>query len=330
MTYRRNLIIALGATALVSPLANFAQPSRRVRRVGFLSSRGRPATLETDRFGAFAQGMRSLGYTEGGDLTIEWRFADGKYERLSELASDLVRLKVDAIVTDGTPATIAAQKASATIPIVMGAVADPVGSGLVKSLGRPGGNTTGITNIGDLLSSKNLGWLLGMVPTLSRVAVLVNPDNQSHIAILKYVRDDAKKSALTVLPMEARSLPEITEAFAQMVREKAGAVVILIDPYFNQQQQQIAVLAEKYRLPSIEAVRGYAEAGGLMSYGQNLSESYRRAATYVDKILKGAKPGNLPVEQSTSFELFVNGKTARALGLKIPQSILISAAQIIE
>jgi len=274
--------------------------------------------------------MEALGYAEGRNMVIEWRFADGKYERLLELAAELARLQVDSIVTDGTPATIAAQKASAAIPIVMGAVADPVGSGLVKSLGRPGGNTTGLSNIGAEVSSKNLESLLRMVPALTRVALLVNPDNQSHSAILKNVQDAAQKAKLKVLPIESRTQTEIDSAFFRMAREKVGAVIILIDPYFNQQQRQIAELAAKHRLPSIASVRGYAEAGGLMSYGQNLADSYRRAATYVDKIFKGAKPGDLPVEQSTRLEMFINRKTAKALGITIPQELLIRADEVIE
>ena len=331
MKNRRKLVVSIGAGSFIGwSIEAKAQPKERVWRIGFLSSRDRPPLIESDRFGAFVSGMNVLGYAEGRNLVIEWRFANGKYSSLPELASELVRLKVDAIVTDGTPATVAAQKASTSIPIIMGAVADPVGSGLVKSLARPGGNTTGLTNIGAELSTKNLEWLRDMVPTLSRVALLINPDNLSHGAILKNVRDAAQKAGLMVFAVEARSPTEIVGGFVEINRQKAGAVIILIDPYFNQQQRQIAELAEKFRLPSIASSAGYPEAGGLMSYGQDLSKSYRRAASFADKIFKGVNPRDIPVEQSTHFEFVINGKTAKALGLSIPLSLLISVDKVIE
>ena len=330
MNRRRNLLIALGAAALAAPLRTFAQQAGKVWRIGFLSSIARPVSLDAHYYGAFLRGMRELGYVEGKNLVIEWRFAEGKYERLAVLAAELVQLKVDVIVTAGTPATGVAQKATTTIPIVMGTVGDPVGSGFVKSLARPGGNITGLSEIAVDLSPKLLEMLISMVPKLSRVAVLMNPGNSSHATRLKSIQAAAQAVSVTILPAEARTAKEIENAFSMMAQKKTGAVIVMVDALFNQQVRQIAELAAKNRLPTISGLREYVEAGGLMSYGQNLADNFRRAATYVDKILKGAKPGDLPVEQPTNFELFINGKTAKALGLKIPQSLLISADKVIE
>jgi len=326
---RRDLLIALGAGALAAPFASFAQQGK-VWRIGFLSQRDRPDSLDTDTCGAFPRGMRELGYVEGKNLVIEWRFADNKVERLPSMASELVRLKVDVIVAQGAPAISAAQKATTTIPIVIGSTADPVGSGFVKSLAHPGGNTTGLSTASGDVSSKYLEMLLSMVPKISRVAVLMNPDSASQFPILKIVQATAQKTNVRILSVEARTPAEIDNAFSVMIRENAQALIVLRDALFNQQVHQIAELATKSRLPSITAVREYVEAGGLMSYGTSLSDAIRRAATYVDKILKGAKPGDLPVEQPTKFELFINRRTAKALGLTIPQSLLISADKVIE
>ena len=313
------------------PVCSFAQQQGKVWRVGFLSQRRHVDFLDSDYYyGPFRQGMRELGYVEGKNLVIEWRSAEGKFERLPDLAAELVQLKVDVIVTAGTPAISAAQKATTTIPIVMGSAGDPVGSGFVKSLARPGGNITGLSNMVVDLGPKHLEMLRSMVPKLSRVAVLVNPSNSSHATILKSVQAAAQKTNIKVLPAEARTPQEIESAFSTMTQGNVGAVLVAIDAFFIQQGRQIAELAAKHRLPSMSASREYVEAGGLMSYGQNLADNYRRAATYVDKILKGAKPGDLPVEQPTKFELIINGKTAKALGLTIPQSLLISADKVIE
>jgi putative ABC transport system substrate-binding protein len=330
MNNRRKLLVVLGAGALAVPLSSFAQQQRKVWRVGFLSPRRRPASLDTDYFGAFPRGMRDLGYVEGKNLVIEWRFADGKFEHLPGLAAELVRLKVDVIVAAGPPAIVAAQKATTTIPIVIVTSIDPVDAGLVKSLARPGGNITGISNLSGEVSPKHLELLLTMVPKLSRVAVLVNPANSAHATMLKNVQAAAQKAHVKVLPVEARTLQEIETAFSVMTKENAGAIIVGLDPFFNQQVRQIAELAAKHRLPSISAYAVYAEGGGLMSYGSSLTDNFRRAATYVDKILKGANPGDLPVEQPTKFELFINRKTAKALGLTIPQSLLISTGKVIE
>ena len=330
MNTRRKLVVALGASALASPFASFAQEVGKVWRVGFLASRNRPASIESDEFGAFPKGMRELGYVEGKNLVIEWRFAEGKFERLAGLAAELVKLKVDVIVTQSTPATSAAQKATATIPIVMSAVGDPVGSGFITSLVRPGRNITGLANMIVELGGKHLEMLSNAVPKLSRVAVLLNPDNESNPATLKTIRAAAQKTNIKILSVEARTPPEIETAFATMVRERARAMILAQDTVFVSQRRRIAELAIKNRLPSIGATQNFAEDGILMTYGTNFADLFRRAATHVDKILKGAKPAELPVEQPTKFELVINMKTAKALGIKIPQSLLVSADRVIE
>jgi putative ABC transport system substrate-binding protein len=329
MNNRRKLVIALGASALTAPFGSFAQQQSKIWRVGFLTTR-RIESLDSDDYGAFPRGMRELGYVEGKNLLIEWRSADGKSERLPGLAAELVQLKVDVIVAAGTPAISAAQRATATLPIVMGSVGDPVGSGFVQSLTRPGGNITGLSILTGDLGSKYLEMLLSMAPKLSRVAFLLNPDNASDRISLSNVQAAAQKLGIKFLPVEARTVQGIEHAFAMMGQQNAGGGVVGGDGYFVQQGGQIAELAVKKRLPSVSPYRGYVEAGGLMSYGSNVADSYRRAATYVDKILKGAKPADLPVEQPTKFELFINRKTAKALGLTIPQSLLISADKVIE
>jgi putative ABC transport system substrate-binding protein len=330
MISRRQLLITLGAGSLATAFASLAQPQGKVWRVGYLATRARPISLDTDYAGVFLRGMRELGYIEGKNLIVEWRFAEGRTELLPVLAAELVRLQVDVIVTSGAAAAIAAQKATATIPIVFPNTGDPVGAGFVKSLARPGGNMTGLSNISGDIVAKHLEMLHSMVPKLSRVAVLWNPSNKFNISNLERVQSAAQRTSVKILPVEARTEPEIDKAFSAMAQDKAGAVIVINDTFFIQQQRQIAELAAKHRLPSIAAIREYAEAGGLMSYGSNRADNIRRVATYVDKIFKGAKPADLPVEQPTKFELVINGKTAKALGLKIPQSLLTSADKVIE
>ena len=331
MTTRRTLLQALLARIALAPVASFAQQQGRVWRIGWLSSSKQPASVDFGATGAaFSQGMRELGYVEGENLVIERRYAAGNYERLPGLAAELLQLKVDVIVTGGIQASSAAQKATATTPIVMANVADPVGSGLVHSLARPGGNITGLTNISRELAPKQLQMLLSLAPKLSNVAILVNPANSFHAAVLDHIRTAARPLGVKVLPVEARTPQEIENAFSMMRQQNAGAAIVQADPFFIVQYRQIAGLAVKNRLPSIAGFGEFPEAGGLMSYGASLTDQVRRAAIYVDKIFKGAKPGDLPVEQPTTFELIINGKTAKALGLTIPQSLLISADKVIE
>ena len=330
MITRRELLIAIGTSALTAPLISIAQQQSRLWRVGFLAPR-KPLSLESDAYGAFVLGMRELGYVEGKNLVIEWRLADGKVERLPELAAELVRLKVDVIGTSGPQAASAAQKATATIPIVMLTISvDPVREGLVKSLARPEGNITGLANLSGDLSPKLLEMLLSVVPRLSRVAVLLNPTNPGHSAVLKDIQSAAQKFGVSIAPVQAQTPAEIGAAFSTMTKENSEAVIVSLDGIFVQQRRQIADLAAKNRIPSISTFIEYVQDGGLISYGPNLADQYRRGASYVDKILKGAKPGDLPVEQATKFELFINRKTAKVLGLTIPQTLLISADKVIE
>jgi putative ABC transport system substrate-binding protein len=330
MNNRRKLVIALGAGTLASPFGSFAQQGK-VWRIGFLSPRSRPSSMETDyQFGPMLRDMRELGYVEGKNLVIEWRFADGKYERFVGMAAELVQSKVDVIVTGGPTATSAAQKVTATIPIVMGGSGDPVSEGFVKSLSRPGGNITGLSSITAETSPKQLEMLVNMVPKLSLVAVLVNPTNVSQAMVLSSVQAAAQTMRVKILPVQARTAPEIEQAFSVMVGKKVGAFIAAAgDALVRENARQVADLGIKHRLPSVAAFRGYPEVGGLMSYGPSLSD-IRRVAAYVDKIFKGAKPADLPVEQPTKFELLINGKTAKTLGLKIPQSLLVMADKVIE
>lgn len=330
MNNRRKLLVALGVSALAAPFASSAQQQGKVWRVGFLSARSRPVSLDSDEYGGFPQGMRELGYVEGKNLVIDWRYAEGKYERLPELVAELVGLKVDVVVAAGSPVISAAQKAGTTVPIVAVNAQDPVGSGFIKSLAHPGGNITGLSSLAVDIGPKHLEMLLAMVPKLSRVAVLVNFDNPSHPATLKNIQAAAQKANAKAFPVDARTAPEIEKAFSAMPREKAGAVIVARDALFLQQARQIAELAAKNRLPTISGIREHMEAGGLIIYGPNSTDSFRRAATYVDKILKGAKPGDLPVEQPTRFELIVNMKTAKTLGIEFPNSILVQATKVIE
>lgn len=328
---RRDTVLALVVLGAL-PLGSLAQQQGKIWRVGFLGQSTRPASVDSHRIGAFTQGMRELGYVEGRNLTIEWRFADGELERLPGLAAELVRLKVDAIVAGGLEAPLAVQKLTTTIPIVFVGPSDPVGAGLVKSLARPGGNITGPSNISGKLSSKRLELLLTMVSKLSRVAFLVNPSVPAPLLAntLERVQAAGQKLRLTILRMDAQTPREIETAFSRMVREKAGALMVPISTFFQNQRNQIAELSAKHRLPSMTADRIYPEAGCLMSYGNSLADDFRRAATYVDKIFRGAKPGDLPVEQPTKFELVINRKTAKSLGLTIPQELLLLADQVIE
>ena len=329
MITRRDFVGAVGA-AVLTPLCGFAQQPGKVWRVGFLAM-GRVDLVDSDyTYGPLTQGLRELGYVLGKNLVIEWRSAEGKYERLPELAAELVRLKVDVLAANGTPASFAAQKATTSIPIVMVNVADPVGAGLVKSLARPEGNSTGLSNMINELGPKVLEMLRGMKPKVNRVAVLLNPANAANILVLKDVQAAAQKLSVKIQPVEASTVAEITSAFAMMARQNAEALVVLREPFFQQQRNQIVALAAKQRLPAIGTYGEFVEAGGLMAYGANLGEINRRAATYINKIFKGVKPSDLPVEQPTRFDMVVNLKTAKALGLTVPPVIMVQATKVIE
>jgi putative tryptophan/tyrosine transport system substrate-binding protein len=327
---RREFIALLGGAAAAWPLAARAQRQRKIWRVGFLAMPLRPAVLESSRYAAFAQGMRKLGYVEGDNLAIEYRFAEGETERLSNLVAELLELKPDVLVVAGTQAVGAAQEATTSIPIVMATTNDPIGSGFVQGLARPGGNITGLSNLSTDLSPKLMEMLRSIAPKLSRVAILVNPTNQSHAPVVASLRAAAQGVNLEIGTVEAATPQEIESAFTSMNQQNPGAVIVAADAFFIQQGRQIADLALKRRMPSVFSFREQVDAGGLMSYGQHLVDNFRRAATYVDKIFKGAKPADLPVEQSTKLELVINLRIAKALGLTIPPELLVLATEVIE
>jgi len=329
MINRRILLWAFVLLAIPAATRAFAQQTR-IWHVGFLALPERPEPVESSRFGAFARGMHELGYAEGKDLSIEWRFAGGDLDRLAELADDLVKRKVDVLVAASTRAILAAQKATTTIPIVVANANDPVGSGFVDSFGRPGHNITGLSSLSTDLGPKVVEMLRTVAPKVARVAILTNPTNSSNAAIVKSVQAALQEAKVASLALEATQAAEIEQAFSTMSQQKADAVVVAADTVFVEQRHQIAELTERYRLPSMFSFREHAEAGGLMSYGQSLTDGYRRAATYVDRILKGASPSSLPIEQSTKLELVVNLKTARLLGLDVPPALLTLADEVIE
>ena len=326
MTARRRFIFASLAFCL-SPGAR-AQPAGKVRRIGVLWPGD--SSLPNPRIEGLRQGLRELGYIEGQNLVIVYRYAEGKYERLPALAADLVREKVEVIVGAGAPAISAAQKATATIPIVIGTAGDPVGTGFAKSLAHPGGNITGLSDLSSDLGSKLLDLLVSAVPGLSHVGVLTNPGNSSHDTILVSIRGAAGKIGVKILHMTAQSPQQIDRAFPAMSRANVKAVIAAADPLFNNQMPQISRLALKHRMPSISGFLPFVEDGGMLSYGPDFAANFRRAAAFVDKILKGAKPGDLPIEQSARIGMMINLKTARALGIRIPQPLLVRADRVIE
>jgi len=307
-----------------------AQQAGEAPRVGYISPGSSSNSFRQHRFEAFRQGLRDLGYVEGRNVVLEPRWAEGEYARYPSFAADLIRLKVAAIVTVGGAATKAAKQVTSTTPIVMSVVIDPVGSGLVPSLARPGSNLTGTSIMGNDLVAKQFELLKEVAPNVSRMAVLWNPDNPSLRVAMGHANAAARSLGVDLQLVEARNPQEIDRAFAVMSREHVGAVVVLPDAIYGNQFKQIVKLAAQRRLPAIYLQNENAEAGGLMVYGPNLLHLERRAATFVDKILKGAKPGDLPVEQPTKFDLIINLKTAKALGLTIPQSVLLRADQVIE
>lgn len=327
------VLAAIGATGATgaAALRAFAQAPARVRLIGFLTPRSQPVPPARDAFfDAFEKGMRVLGYVEGKNLAIERRYADGKSPLLAEFAAELAGLKVEVIVAYGTAAVKAAQSATGRIPIVIAAAVDPVGSGLVASLARPGGNTTGLSAIGVDLSPKHLELLRAVLPRLTRVALLVNPDNASNAAVEKNVERAANGFGIEVIAVAARSPQEIPMAFEAAARHKAGAVIVAGDAFFSGQGALLAEASVRQRMPSIGIYETHVKAGALMSYGQDIADYHRQSAAFVDRILKGAKPADLPVEQPTRIDFVINAKTARALGLAIPQSILLRADRVIE
>ena len=326
---RRAFISGVTVGLVAAPLAAAAQPARKVWRIGYLSV----VSVETDRswVTAFRDGLRELGYREGENTVLELRHASQRLEALPGLAADLVRLQVDVLVANGTPAILAARNARPDLPIVMAVNGDPVGAGLVTSLARPGGTITGNSDGHADLGPKRLEILKAAVPSASRVAVVWNPATPQAVRQLANVRAAAPGLGVTLLPFEVGGPGELDQIFARIGKERAGAVFIIPDQSWAQgQEKRIAALAIKSRLPTMGTVREQAAGGILMSYGANFHQLWRSAATYVDKILKGAKPADLPVEQPTQFELVINLKTAKAIGLTIPRSLLLQANRVIE
>ncbi len=327
---RLELIVTLAIALVTAPLAADAQPAAKVYRIGLLGSLPPTAPGASRIWEGFFQGLRELGYVEGQNILIEGRFYGERTERLPALAAELVRIKVDVIVAQGPPAPEAAQRATSTIPIVMTVHQDPVGSGLVASLARPGRNVTGLSVLTTELVGKRLQLLKEAVPGISRVAVLLDPTHPTAALQLREADVAARSLKVQLHVLEARAPSDFAAAFSAMTKDRAGGLIVLGTLMFFVQRTRIVELAAQSRLPAIYGAKESAEAGGLMAYGPNLRESYRRAATYVAKILKGAKPGDLPIEQPAKFEFVVNMKTAKALGLTIPPSLLLRADQVIE
>ena len=327
---RREFITLIGGAAAAWPMAARSQQAARVWRIGFVGGGPRPPALGSSVYASFLRGMQEIGYTEGKDFLVEWRFAEGRFQLFPDLLAELVRAKVDVIVLGTSAAVTAAQRTTSTVPIVMASSIDPVGRGYIASLAYPGGNVTGLASSQEQTAPKQLELLSKAAPNRLRIGYLVNPSNPDHASLMKYAQQAAQQAGLAIIPVELQKPEEVSMAFSKLISAQAGAAIVPGDAFFFSQRQQLAELALIYRLPTMFAHREYAEAGGLMSYGENLADFYRRAAFYVDKIFKGAKPADLPVQQPTRFFLTMNRKTAEALDLTIPLELLIFADEIIE
>jgi len=330
VTTRREFIGTLAGGLVAAPFAAEAQQAAMVPRIGYLSPN---LTASPHTHKAFRQGLHDLGYVEGRNLVIEYRDAEGKLERLPALAAELVALKVDVVVAPNTVAALAARQATKTIPIVFAVAADPVTSGLVTSLARPGGNVTGLSILSPELVGKGLELLTQAIPGVSRIAVLWQPGalgERTEKDLLKEAEVAARALGMRPQVVEARGPEDFDRAFSDMTRARTGALTVLTSIMFVIERRRLVDLAAKNRLPTVYPYREFVDAGGLMAYGPNIADNYRRAATYVDKILKGAKPADLPVEQPTKFELVINLKTAKTLGLTIPLSLLQRADEVIQ
>jgi putative tryptophan/tyrosine transport system substrate-binding protein len=327
MSTRREFITLLSGAAVAWPLAARAQPAGRLPTLGFFA----PGTQSSygPWFGALAQRLREIGWIEGRNIAIVYRWAEGHAERYDEIAAELVQLKVDVIVTSSTPAVIAAKHATSVIPIVFAAVGDPLGSGLVASLARPGGNVTGLSLQETDTAAKRLGFLLECVPALHRLAILSNSGNPANRLDMGEVQTAARALGLDLVISDLRRSEDIFLAFAAL-KGRVDALYVVPDPLTNAHRVRIITLAQDARLPTMWSFREHVEAGGLMSYGANNPHLFRRAADYVDKILRGAKPADLPVEQPTKFDFVINLTTAKVLGLTVPQSLLATADEVIE
>jgi putative ABC transport system substrate-binding protein len=318
------------AAWLAAPLPALAQGAGKVHRIGVLLPASANDPELRANFGVFTGRLRELGYAEGSTLAIEWRHAEGRYDRLQSLAGELVKAKVDVIVTSGTPATSAARRMTATIPIVATSFGDPVMSGFAQSLARPGGNVTGFSTMGSLVYEKRLELLLEAVPGTKRVGVLVNPENDFHLHVLPGLRAAAEKRGVDIVLVNAGNARDIQEGMSSMASRRVGGILVGDDAFIRAQGGTIAALALKYKLPTIFPSPRGVEDGGLIAYTSDLRQRFRSAADYVDRILRGAKPGELPIEQPAKLELAVNGKTAKALGIALPPALLQRASRVVE
>lgn len=325
---RRQFISLFGGAAVVASGSARVQSAGKLHRIGFLGNS--TSILEANLVRPFRKALRDLGYVEGRDIVIEYRWAEGSYERFPALVAELIASGVEVIVTAGTPAAFAVKNATNSVPCVMVAVGDPVGTGLVASLARPGANLTGLTSIAPDLEGKRLALLREMVPGLSHFAVLWNPTNAFHVAAVKGVQAAADGLRMKMLLLGVRTSDELEAAFAAILAERPGALVVLADRVFLHGRDRIMNFAGQQRLPGVYAYRELVEAGGLMSYGPNYAEMHASAATFVDKIFKGAKPADLPIEQPIKFELVINLKAAKALGIEVSPMLLATADEIIE
>ena len=325
---RRAVIAILAGAAVARPRAARAQDAGKHPRIGFLGN-STPA-LEAKLVESFRGGLRDLGYAEGRNISIEYRWANGNYERLPALVAEFIASKVEVIVTAGTPAALAVKRASSSVPLVMVAVGNPIGNGLVESLARPGGNATGLTSIAPELEGKRLELIKEVVPAVSRLAVLWNPANAVMIADEQEVQAAAAALHVPVLSLPVRTAEELDDAFAKILAEGADAVLVPADRLFLHNRQRIADFVVEHRLPAMNAYRELVEAGALMSFGPSYAVMHRQAATYVDKILKGAKPADLPVQQPAKFEFVLNLKSAAAIGITIPHAVMLRADEVIE
>ena len=325
---RRRNFLALLASAAACPRLAHAQQAGKRWRIGWISGASR-ASLQNSLAG-FTEGMRELGYVEDKDFTMEWRFAEGVYDRFPQIAEELLRLKVDFFVL-GTPAAMeAVRQATSAVPIIMGYSTDPVGNGFVESLARPGGNITGLASSSEDTAAKQIELLATAVPSLVRMGVLINPRNPNSPPVLRNAQAAAAAVRIGVTAVQAQTSEEMDAAFEMLGREGAQALMVTSDGFFTSQRERVVALALRSRLPSIFAQREFVEAGGLMSYGESLREFYRRAASFVDRIVKGAKPGDLPIEQPALFRLVINRRTADALGISIPPQLYLFAEDVIE